>query len=124
MAPSATLERLRKLEESGVIQRYETRLKPQTLGFGLLAFVFVRIDGPATALATGERIAALPEVQEVHHIAGEDCFLVKIRAADTEKLGELLREKLGRIETIRSTKTTIAFTTLKETHELPIAGNK
>ncbi len=121
MAASATLERVRKLEESGIIQRYEARLKPQALGLGLLAFVFVRIEGPAEALATGRQLAAIPEVQEVHHIAGEDCFLVKLRTESTEKLGEILREKFGGIPAIKTTRTAIAFTTLKETSQLPLA---
>ncbi|WP_341540137.1 Lrp/AsnC family transcriptional regulator [Hydrogenispora ethanolica] len=120
MAASATLERLRKLEESGIIRQYEARLQPQALGFGLLAFIFVRIEGPGAALATGERLAAIPEVQEVHHIAGEDCFLVKVRTESTAKLGEILREKFGGIAAIRSTRTAIAFTTLKETNHLPL----
>lgn len=59
-------------------------------------------------------------MQEVHHIAGEDCFLVKLRVADTEALGQLLRTSFGAIETIRSTRTTIVLQTLKETATLPL----
>ena len=60
-------------------------------------------------------------IAEVHHVAGEDCFLVKVRAPDTEALGRLLRERLGKISTITSTRTTIVLESVKETSELPIA---
>jgi Lrp/AsnC family leucine-responsive transcriptional regulator len=68
----------------------------------------------------GALLAQIPEVQEVHHVAGEDCYLVKVRVADTEALGALLREKVGAVKNVRSTRTTIVLGTLKETHRLPI----
>lgn len=120
MAPSAILERLRKLESKGVIAGYEARLNPKALGLGLLAFVFVRADDRVGSGRTGEVLAEIPEVLEVHHVAGEDCFLVKVRSADTESLGRLLREEFGAITTIRSTRTTIVMNTIKETAQLPL----
>lgn len=120
MAPSATLERLRKLEERGVVRGYEPRLDPAALGLGLIAFVFVRSDESPGALGTAEALAAVPEVQEVHHIAGEDCFLAKVRARDTADLARVLRERLGPIESIRATRTTIVLETVKETARLPL----
>lgn len=120
MAPSAILERLRKLESKGVISGYEARLSPKALGLGLLAFVFVRADDRVGSDLTGTQLARIPEVLEVHHIAGEDCFLVKVRTADTESLGRLLREGFGAITTIRSTRTTIVMSTVKETAQLPL----
>jgi Lrp/AsnC family leucine-responsive transcriptional regulator len=119
MAPSAVFERIRKLEERGVITGYTARIEPHALGLGLLAFVFVRADEKLRAPETERQLTAIPGVLEVHHIAGEDCFLVKVRAADTESLGRLLRERFGAIETIRSTRTTIVLQTVKETIELP-----
>lgn len=118
MAPSAILERLRKLEERGVIEGYVARVNPEALGLTLTAFVFVRADERAGAVATAERLAQIDEVQEVHHVAGEDCFLVKVRTAGTRALGELLREKFGAIDTIRSTRSTIVMDTIKESWTL------
>ncbi len=122
MAPSAILERIRKLEARGVIQGYEARLNPQAVGLGLIAFVFVRTDERFGSGETGRRLAQMPETQEVHHVAGEDCYLVKVRVADTESLGRLLREQFSTIETVRSTRTTIVLGTIKETARLPLAG--
>ena len=120
MAPSATLERIRKLEERGVIGGYTTVLRPDTLGLGLLAFVFVRADDGAAAESTEEALARIPEVQEVHHVAGEDCFLVKVRTESTTALGHLLRDTISRIPTIRATRTTIVLQTVKETSAIPL----
>ena len=130
MAPSGVLERIRKLEARGVIRGYETRLDPKALGLGVLAFIFVRVseaDAAERMVKTEERLMQIPEAQEVHHIAGEDCYLVKVRAASTEDLGRLLKERIGTIESVRATRTTIVLGTLKESAQLPlpeIAGDE
>lgn len=120
MAPSAILERIRKLEARGVIQRYEARIDPRAVECSLLAFVFVRADERLISLETGALLAEIPEVQEVHHITGEDCYLVKVRVADTDALGTLLREQFGKIPAVRSTRTTIVLRTMKETATLKL----
>jgi len=122
MAPSAIFERIKKLEAHGLVSGYHARLNPRELGLGLLAFVFVRAEDKGTELDTGQRLTQIPEVQEVHHIAGEDCYLVKVRTKDTEHLGRLLREQFSSIPTVRSTRTTIVLNTLRETGELPLNG--
>jgi Lrp/AsnC family leucine-responsive transcriptional regulator len=61
-------------------------------------------------------------VLEVHHVAGEDCYLVKMRAANPEALGRLLRERVGSIPTVTGTRTTIVLGTLKETSRLPVSA--
>ena len=122
MAPSAVLERVRKLEERGVIEGYTARVNPEAFGLGLTAYVFVRADERAGAPTTAQRMAEIAEVMEVHHVAGEDCFLAKVRVASPRELGRLLQEKLGSIETIRSTRSTIVLDTIKETSVLPAPG--
>src|SRR6185503_16951957 len=117
LAPSATLARLSKLEARGLVQGYSARLAARPLGYGLLAFVFVRSDERVGDGTTGAQLAAIPEV---HHIAGEDCYLVKVRAADPEHLGKLLRESFGAISVVRSTRTTIVLETIKEDAKLPL----
>ena len=121
LAPSAVFERIRKLEEKGVVQSYSARIDPHAAGLGLVAFTFVRSNDRPGGIQTAEKLAEIPEVLEVHHVAGEDCFLVKVRAADTEALGRLLRERLGKIPTITSTRTTIVLETVKESSHLPMA---
>lgn len=118
MAPSAIFDRIHKLEERHVVVGYEARLDARTLGLGLTAFIFVRGEDVAGEHKIGATLAKISEVQEVHHVAGEDCYLVKVRVADTEALGALLRERIGPIKGVRSTRTTIALGTLKETYRL------
>lgn len=120
MAPSAILERIRKLESRGVIQGYEGRIAPKAVGLGLTAFVFVRTDEAGGAKRAGDLLCEIPEVQEVHHVAGEDCYLVKLRARDTDDLARLLRERFGRIPGLRSTRSTIVLGTPKETAQLSL----
>jgi Lrp/AsnC family leucine-responsive transcriptional regulator len=120
MAPSAIHERMRKLEARGVIEGYETRINADALGLGLTAFIFVRANERVGQDQAGAQLAALPEVQEVHHVAGEDCYLVKVRVADTHALGRLLREGFGSVDAVITTRSTIVLSTLKETANLPI----
>ena len=121
MAPSAIHERIKKLEQAGVISGYETRLDPKALGLNLIAFIFVKTVGGVGEWSTGEQLAKMPEVQEVHSIAGEDCYLVKVRVRDPEALGQLLRERLGKIKTIVNTNSVVVLSTLKESGQLPLA---
>ena len=120
MAPSAILDRIRKLEQKGVIQGYTIRIDPRTVGLGLTAFILVRTEERVGSGAIGEALARLPEVLELHHVAGEDCYLVKVRVADTEALSRLLRDKVGRLKGVRSTRSTIVLSTAKEGGDLPL----
>lgn len=120
MAPSAILERIRKLEQRGVIQGYEARIAPEVMGLGLLAFVAVRTEERAGDECAGEQLARIPEVQEVHHVAGEDCYLLKVRVPNAKALSRLLQEQIKGIEPVRSTRTTVVLETLRESSLLPL----
>jgi Lrp/AsnC family transcriptional regulator, leucine-responsive regulatory protein len=124
MAPSATLERLRKLEERGVIQGYEARLDAKKLGLGLTAFIFVRANDKQGEIDTGERLKQHPNVLEVHHIAGEDCYLAKVCATDTDDLGRMLRTEFSAMSGVVSTRTTIVLGTLKESSRIPVPDDR
>ena len=118
LAPSAVLERVRKLEERGVIRGYSADIDPKVLGFGLTAIIAVRTS--ECGAGVGELLAAVPEVQEVHEVAGDDCFYIKVRTQDTESLGVLLRERIKAIPNILNTRTTVVLKTVKEGSVLPI----
>ena len=70
LAPSAVFERIRKLEERGVLKGFRAEVDPRAVGLPLLAFVFVRSNERAGGVSTAEKIAKIPEVLEVHHVAG------------------------------------------------------
>ena len=124
LTPSATSERVRKLEERGLIKGYTAILDPHAMGLGLVAFIFIRVEDPedliGRAEGTAEELSALPSVLELHHLAGEDCFLVKVRARDTDDLYRILRDELGPFKQIRSTRTTIVLKTVKESGVLAV----
>ncbi len=122
MAPSAILERIRKLEQRGVIEGYTARLAPRACGFGLTAFVSVGVEGARTSDALGPALAAIPEVLEVHQVVGDDCFLLKLRARDTDDLARLLNQQIKPIKGITHTRTTIVLATAKEHSKLPLAA--
>jgi Lrp/AsnC family leucine-responsive transcriptional regulator len=122
LAPSAVFERIKKLEERGAVRGYNANIDPAAVDLGLLAFVLVRADERGGAPRTEADLVAIPEVQEVHHVAGEDCFMLKVRARDTAALNDLLANQIGSLESVRSTKTTIVLRTAKETSTIPIAS--
>ena len=121
LAPSAVLERLRKLESRGVIRGYAAQLDPE--GARPAAAGLRRACAPPTGparRASRQALAAVPEVLEIHHVAGDDCLLLKVRARDPEHLSQILRDRLGRVDGVRSTRTTIVLESIKETTRLPI----
>lgn len=121
MAPSAVLERVRKLEQRGLVLGYEARLAPAAVGLGLTAFLFVRADERPYTGKLERALAAIPEVQEIHVIAGDDCYLVKLRAKDTADLTRILRDHITGTRGVVGTRTTIVLETVKETATLNLA---
>lgn len=121
MAPSAILERVKKLEQRKIILGYTTKLNPAAVQQKLLAFIFIRTkDGFGETGKTTQALSKIPQVQEVHHIAGEDCFLVKVRTEDASTLMDLMRNSFKKIPNISSTRTTIVLETVKEEQQLVI----
>ena len=120
LAPSAVLERIRKLEKQGIIDGYEVRLNPKRFAKSMVAFVRVKLKKLGDEIRVGEKLSLIPEVQEVHYVAGEDSFLVKIRVADTQALGLLTRDKIASMAAVQSTQTAIVLSTYKETAKIPI----
>lgn len=120
MAPSATMERLRKMEDKGVIEGYTVNINPLALNLGTLAFVYVSSRDTTWCETTFNELQKINEVQECHSIAGEDCFLIKVRARDTQHLNAILRDKIAAIDTVNATRTTIVLETNKESLNLPM----
>ena len=88
--PSAH-ERVKKLEARGVIRGYAANVDPAAVGFGILAFSWItQAPGTAATDLTGD-LAAIPEIEECHHITGEADYLIKVRARDTHDLERVLR---------------------------------
>ena len=113
LTPTAVFERVRKLEERGVIQGYTARLDPRAFGKKLLAFVFVSEVKPTRGENTGERLARLDDVEELHRVTGKDCYLAKVRVADMDALKHVL-DRIGSVDTVSDVQTTVVLDTFLE----------
>lgn len=120
MAPSAILERVKKLEQKEVILQYNAKINPLALDQNLLSFIFIKTSDIIGEQGVAYLLAEIPEVQEVHDIAGDDGYLIKVRTNDAAGLVDLMRNTLGKIEGIISTRTTIVLETVKEEQKLVI----
>lgn len=112
-------DRMRKLEERGVIAGYAAHLHPKRLNFDITAFIRARVDGSANYASFIERAMALPEILEVHSITGEGSHMLKIRVRNTAALERLLF-KIQRWPGVHGTLTSMVLSTFKETFELPV----
>jgi Lrp/AsnC family leucine-responsive transcriptional regulator len=119
MAPSGVLERVKKLEQKGIIAGYEVRLNPKALGISLSTFIQIKTSDAVGSSEIGRELARIAEVQEVHWTAGEYNYLVKARVSSTETLA-LLMKKFGEISGVRDSRTTLVLDTLKETQALSL----
>lgn len=124
LATSAVHQRIRKLEEQGVILGYVARVDPRVVGYGLAAFVMIQSGEPARSSEITEGLVTIPEVLEVHRVVGEDCFFVKVRVRDPDELASLLDDTIQRIPGVSGTRTTIVLQTAKESAALPIDADE
>jgi Lrp/AsnC family transcriptional regulator, leucine-responsive regulatory protein len=118
-APAAA-ERVRQLESAGVILGYAALLNADALGYHLMAFVAISLERPQHRAPFLNAIQHMPEVQECHHVAGDDDYLLKVRCLNTRHLDWLLNEQIKAVEGITRSRTTIVLNTHKETATLPL----
>lgn len=117
-APSAH-ERVKRLESRGIIHGFTALLDADAVGFGVLAFSRIRQAPGTTTTDLTADFAAIPEVEDCHHVAGEADYLLKIRATDTLDL-ERVMQRVQAIRHVYTTETEIAFSTAFERRPLPL----
>jgi Lrp/AsnC family transcriptional regulator, leucine-responsive regulatory protein len=105
--PSAH-ERVKKLEARGVIQGYAALVDPRAIGYDILAFSWITQAPGTSATDLTESFAAIPEIEECHHITGEADYLIKVRARDTRHLERVLR-RVQTTEHVFQTETDVVF---------------
>lgn len=123
ISPPAAADRVRKLEEAGVIEGYTALLNSASLGYDLTAFIAVSLERPGQRAVFLEHIASLTVVQECHHMTGEDDYLLKVRCRNTRDLEHLISEVIKEIPGVVKTRTSIVLSTLKETSILPLPSD-
>ena len=117
MAPSSILERIRRLERRGYVKSYEARLDHRKLGLNLTAFIWLDTDEKIGVSEVGAKLIDFPEIQEVHDVSGEYCYLLKVRVADTDALADLMT-RIGQLPLVRKSHTALVLKTEKESCRL------
>jgi Lrp/AsnC family leucine-responsive transcriptional regulator len=119
LSTAAVNERLRKLENAGVIRRYVAVVDPRSVGMSITAFVEVFIEHPRHEAMFLERLLELDEVLECHHVTGEFSLLLKVRVRDMDGLQQLLLHQINALEGVRQTRTVMVLSTVKEESFIP-----
>ena len=117
MRETTIFARIKRLENAGIIKEYRAILDPKTIGKNVLAFVLIKYD-PSAGIKqreVAEKIANLPEIQEVHIIAGDWDMIAKVREKDVEGLGKAVLDKIREIKGVKETVSLIVFESIKET---------
>jgi len=122
LSATATLERVRRLEQGGVIRGYMARLDPETLQLGLVVFVQVTLDrtSPDIFDAFSQAVRSIPQVCECYMVAGGFDYLVKARVRDMNAYRTFLGRTLARLPGVRQTHTYTVMEEIKADPELPL----
>ncbi len=119
-APAAA-DRVRRLEEKGVIKGYFAAVDPEAAGCGMAALISVSLSTSDARAHFLSSIQGFPEVLECHHVAGDEDYILKVRCRTTRDLERLISHDLKSIVGVSRTRTTVILSTIKETSILPIS---
>jgi len=122
LSPSSTLERVKKLEISGFIDKYIAILNPRKAGYSCFTFVEVKLarHGETPVENFISSIALIPEVLECHHITGEADFLLKVVTKDIPAYEELILHQLSALTNVQTMKTSVVLSTFKNETKLTV----
>lgn len=112
-------ERMRKLEERGLIESYAALLDSKKFNFDITAFIFVEVDGSNNYPKFVNKVISEPEVLECHSITGDGSHVLKVRTKNTESFEKFL-SKIQSWDGIKRTRSNIVLSSFKETRQLPI----
>ena len=109
LSTSAVHQRVRRLEQRGVVTGYAAAVSPDAIGLPLTAFISVTPLDPSAPDDAPDRLATLPEIEACHSVAGEESYILKVRVATPSALEDLL----ARIRSVAnlSTRTTVVLST-------------
>lgn len=121
LSPAPTLERVKKLEQTEVIQSYHAQVNPNQIGLNVKTFVLVTLAWKKEDALNSflEKIAKIDEVTECYIITGEADFLMKVVCRDIPSYEQLLFKSLSQIEEIERLKTLMTLSTVKDSKVLP-----
>ncbi|MCW5942151.1 MAG: Lrp/AsnC family transcriptional regulator [Fimbriimonadaceae bacterium] len=121
LSPPSTLQRVRRLERSGVVRAYGALVDAAEVGLGVTVFVHVTLslhqDKPIEGFR--EYVRRLPEVLECHNVSGDCDFLLKVVSEDIAAYESFVRGKLSRAPGVERLRSSFVLSTAKHTLELP-----
>jgi Lrp/AsnC family leucine-responsive transcriptional regulator len=117
-APSV-MERVRKLENAGIIKGYHALLDARKVGLDISAFIGVSISNPQLLAAFEEWVDSIPQVLECHHVTGGHTLLLKVKTQNTEDLEQLI-SRIRSMEGVASTETMVVLSTHTERVEIAL----
>lgn len=121
LSPAPTLERVKKLEQSTIIESYHAKVNPSTIGLDVKTFVLVSLAWQKENALNNflEKVKSIEEIVECYIITGEADFLIKIVCKDIPTYEQLLFKTLSQIEEIERLKTLMTLSTVKDSKVLP-----
>lgn len=122
LSPAPTLERVRKLENSGYIKSYHAFVDEEKLGLGIKSFIQVSLDFH-THNAIPEFVAAvrsISEVTECHHVTGQCDFILKVYVKDIKAYEAVIMEKISKIPFVKTFQTMMIMSTSKKEPIVPM----
>lgn len=122
LSPAPTLERVKKLEQVGIIKGYHAELNPERIGLGVTTFVRVSLKSHnnTTIEKFVSAINDIKEVTECHHTTGSGDFILKVVARDISSYQRLMLERITNIEEIDDMESMVILSTFKNSHVLPV----
>jgi Lrp/AsnC family leucine-responsive transcriptional regulator len=112
LSTSAAHQRVRRLEQRGVIRGYTAHVDPEAVGLPLTAFISIKPIDPSAPDDAPERLAGIPEIEACHSVAGDENYILKVRVSTPGDLERLLGEIRSKVNV--STRTTIVLSTAYE----------
>jgi Lrp/AsnC family transcriptional regulator, leucine-responsive regulatory protein len=122
LSPAPTLERVKKLEQLGIIASYHAKLNIEKIGLGVTTFVLATLNGhnKANIEAFVDEINKIPEVIECHHITGAGDFILKVITRDITSYQKLMLEKVSDIKQINNMQSMVVLSTFKDSKVIPV----
>ena len=122
LSPAPTLERVKKLEQMGIITSYHAKLNTEKIGLGVTTFVLATLNGHNRTNIESfvEAINKVPEVIECHHITGAGDFILKVIAKDIASYQKLMLEKVSDIPQVDNMQSLVVLSTFKDSKVIPL----
>ena len=122
LSPAPTLERVRKLENSGIIKNYHAVIDEEELGLGIKTFIQVQLDfhKSNTIQTFADEVQEIKEVIECHHVTGGCDFILKVFVKDIKAYEKLIMEKISNISVVKTFQTMMILSTSKQDPVMPL----